>query len=98
MMEKPQLEKAHTIANATSGITLFSPNYSPQVSYFSFPQSGTISLYYAPGTPAPTAVNILSASGSTPVNPGPGQYTVQAGDYVQIVGPAASCKIQFYYQ
>jgi len=31
------------------------------------------------------------------VNPGQGHYTVQAGDYLDILGNAASCKIQFYY-
>jgi hypothetical protein len=96
-MEQPQLEKAHVIANATSGVTSFSPNYAPGVSYFGFPQSGTISLYYDPGSPAPTAVYIAQGGTGTPVIPGQRQYAVLAGAYLQIQGNAASCKIQFYY-
>lgn len=96
-MEKPQLEKAHQIANATSGVTLFSPNYAPGISFFMFPQAGTVSLYYGPGSPAPTSVYIAQGGGQTPVNPGQGQYTVQSGAYLEILGNAASCKIQFYY-
>lgn len=97
-MDRPTLEAAHTIENATSGVTLVSPNYSPGFSFIKFPQNGTVSLYYGAGSPAPTSVYIFHQGGAqTPVSQGQGQYTVEDDAYLEILGNAASCKIQYYY-
>ncbi len=84
-------------ANA-SGLTFFSPNYAPGESFAYFPTTGNIMLYFGPGSPAPTQVYIFHQGGSTtPVSVGQAQYSVNSGDYLFIIGQAASCKIQWYY-
>jgi len=96
-MDRPQLESAHA-TSATSGVTLFSPNYSPGMSFIKFPQNGTVNLYYGAGNPRPTSVTIFHQGGQrTPVKEGQGQYQVEADAYLDIEGNAASCKIQYYY-
>jgi|SRR5579872_2648264 len=85
-------------ATAATTLTFFSPNYTPDQSFAYFSQTGTVTLTYVPGAPTPISVFILHQGGpQTPVSPGTSQYPVNAGDYLMIVGRAASCKIQFTY-
>lgn len=82
-----------------SGFAFFLPNYSPALSIALFPQSGSVALIYEPGSPAPSNVYIAHQGGpQTSVPPGESNYAVNAGDYLIIVGQAASCKIQWSYQ
>lgn len=83
---------------APNGFTFFSTNYQPGQSFGYFPTTGTVSLIFGAGSPAPSSVYIFHQGGqTTPVTPGQGQYSVNAGDYLMIEGIGASCKIQFYY-
>ncbi|HTW85451.1 MAG TPA: hypothetical protein VMD91_15385 [Candidatus Sulfotelmatobacter sp.] len=83
---------------AASGVTLYSPNYSPGISLFTFPQTGSVQLVYGVGNPAPTSVVIYhQGGGQTNVPPGSGQYNVGYGDVLYIFGNNASAKIQYIY-
>lgn len=97
-MDQPKLDPEHVTTDATSGVTLFSPNYAPGISFIKFPQDGTVDLYYGPGSPAPTEVYIFHQGGDrTPVAQGRGRYKVESDASVEIRGDAASCKIQYFY-
>jgi len=97
IMATPSLQELG-IDVSVSGLTLFSPNYAPGISLFTFPQSGTVQLTYGVGNPAPTSVYIQhQGGGSTPVNPGTQNYTVNAYDVLYIIGAAASAKVQYNY-
>ncbi len=92
------LPKPETAANAATGLTFFSPNYSPGLSFGYFPQTGSVTLSYGPGSPPPSSVYIFHQGGQkTPVSVGQGVYTVSQGDYLMIEGNGASCKIQWFY-
>lgn len=91
------LPKPAGVAPDASGLTFFSPNYAPGISFAYFPQSGNVTLVYEAGSPGPTSVYIAHQGQQIPVQLGQGQYSVSAGDYLWIMGQGASCKIQWYY-
>jgi hypothetical protein len=96
-MATPSLEELG-IEVGLPGLTLFAPNSEPHVSLLTFPQSGTVSLTYVPGAPAPQSVVILHQGGrATPVTFGLQNHTVNANDVLYIVGPAASARVQYRY-
>ena len=81
-----------------TGYTFFCPNYMPGESFAYFPSTGTVQLNCSYGQPQPTNVYIFHQGGSTTqVTQGVAQYSVNAGDYLIIQGPAASCKIAWFY-
>jgi hypothetical protein len=82
---------------AASGVTFFSPNYAPGLTFMTFPQSGTVQLTYGPGSPAPTQAYIYQNGGQTPLRVGTQNYNVNANDTVYILGNAASCKVYYQY-
>lgn len=83
----------------TTDTFLFAPNYVNDVSYLMLGISGTVNLTYEPGTPAPSTAYILSRGGDKQtLQPNTtNDYNVNDGDYIVIVGPCASCKVQFNY-
>ena len=92
------LPKPEGAAAGASGLTFFSPNYEPDLSFAQFPLAGSVTIVYGPGTPSPANVLIShQGGGTTPVAPGQQNYTVNANDYLLIEGQGASCKIQWWY-